>query len=97
MLFILFLIVMFVMYYNCSNYSTNEGFTQQKMTKTKDDLLVSDTYPAIDKNGISNNSANDIWWHYPIFKVGSYNQITNNIKYPNNPDEEVVEAFDIEV
>ncbi len=27
-----------------------------------------------------------MWWHYPIFKVGSFDQITNNLKYPNNPD-----------
>jgi hypothetical protein len=27
-----------------------------------------------------------MWWHYPVFKVGSYEQITNNLKYPNNPD-----------
>jgi hypothetical protein len=28
-----------------------------------------------------------MWWHYPVFEVGSYDQITNNIRYPNNPDE----------
>jgi hypothetical protein len=27
-----------------------------------------------------------MWWHYPIFEVGSYKQITNNLRYPNNPD-----------
>lgn len=44
-------------------------------------------YPTTGALGISNNEASDIWWHYPTFKVGSYEQITNNIKYPNNPDE----------
>ena len=50
------------------------------------DLLVQDFYPPIGKNQISNNTSYDIWWHYPTFKLGSYAQITNNIKYSNNPD-----------
>ena len=50
-------------------------------------VLLQDTYPPIGRNQISNNTSNDIWWHYPTFKLGSYKQITNNIKYPNNPDE----------
>ena len=51
------------------------------------DVLVEDTYPVTGRKGISNNGADKIWWHYPIFELGSYDQITNNIKYPNNPDE----------
>jgi len=50
------------------------------------EVLVQDTYPPIGKNQISNETAADMWWHYPTFKVGSYDQITNNIRYPNNPD-----------
>jgi hypothetical protein len=49
-------------------------------------VLVQDTYPLIGKNQISNDTSNDMWWHYPTFKLGSYDQITNNIRYPNNPD-----------
>ena len=41
------------------------------------DVLVQDTYPITGRNGISNDGASDIWWHYPIFEVGSYKQITN--------------------
>jgi hypothetical protein len=51
------------------------------------DILLQGDYPRTNRNGISNNGADKIWWHYPIFKVGSYAQITNNIRYPNNPDE----------
>ena len=40
----------------------------------------------IGNNVISNETASNMWWHYPTFKVGSYDQITNNIRYPNNPD-----------
>jgi hypothetical protein len=50
-------------------------------------VLVQDTYPAIRKNQISNNSAANIWKEYPIFRLGSYDQITNNIRYPINPDD----------
>jgi hypothetical protein len=51
------------------------------------DPLLKDSYPLTGRKGVSNNQYNNIWWHYPVFKVGSYEQITNNIKYPNNPDE----------
>jgi len=52
-----------------------------------DSVLLQDTYPITHHNSISNHGADHIWWHYPIFLVGSYKQITNNIKYPNNPDQ----------
>ena len=51
------------------------------------DPLLKDSFPLTGRKGVSNNQYNDIWWHYPAFKVGSYEQITNNLKYPNNPDE----------
>lgn len=51
-------------------------------------FLVGDTYPALPNHStLSNNSAATIWWHFPTFKLGSYKQITNNIRFPNNPDE----------
>ena len=48
--------------------------------------LVQDIYPITGRNGITENQASNIWWHYPTFKLGSYAQITNNIRYSNNPD-----------
>jgi len=54
---------------------------------SEEEVLVQDTYPITGRNGISNNGASDIWWHYPVFELGSYKQITNNIRYPDNPDE----------
>jgi hypothetical protein len=50
-------------------------------------VLLQDTYPAIGKNELSNESAENMWQRYPIFKLGSYEQTTNNIRYPNNPDD----------
>ena len=68
-----------------SNYNLDNAMGNFPAAQTE--VLVQNTYPAIGKNQISNNTASDIWWHYPIFKLGSYAQITNNIRYPDNPDE----------
>ena len=67
-----------------SNYSLAGAMGNFPNAQTE--VLVQDTYPPIGKNEISNDTASDIWWHYPTFKVGSYDQITNNIRYPDNPD-----------
>ena len=67
-----------------SNY-TLEG-AMGKIPDAQTTVLVQDTYPAIGKNEISDDTSNDIWKDYPIFQLGSYEQITNNIKYPDNPD-----------
>lgn len=58
-----------------------------EIPSSEEDVLVQDIYPITGINGISNNGADDIWWWYPIFKLGSYAQITNNIRYPRRPDE----------
>jgi hypothetical protein len=53
-------------------------------------FLLEDNFPirqnpgVLDKDGLE--QASKMWWHYPVFKVGSYAQITNNIRYSNNPD-----------
>jgi hypothetical protein len=49
--------------------------------------LLKDSYPSTGSKNVSSNNYSDIWWHYPIFKLGSYAQITNNIKYSRNPDD----------
>jgi len=79
---------------NYQNYDLNSsmnipslGGNKEKYPFPETDVLVEDIYPPIGKKGISNNGATNIWWHYPIFQLGSYDQITNNIRYPNNPDE----------
>lgn len=69
-----------------------EGFTSYKLDdivdKTNDNsLLVEDSYNRLNRYGITDNGSNEIWWHYPIFTLGSYDQITNNIRYSKNPDE----------
>jgi hypothetical protein len=66
------------------NYKLDQAMGNVPDAQTK--VLVQDTYPPIGKNEISDQTSNDMWWHYPIFTLGSYKQITNNIRYPNNPD-----------
>lgn len=52
----------------------------------REDILLNDSYPLIWRNLPDMKDQWQKWWHYPTFKVGSYQQITNNIRYPNNPD-----------
>lgn len=67
-----------------SNYYL--GSTDGRYPSSQTEVLVQDTYPITGNSEVSNDGSNEIWWHYPIFEVGSYDQITNNIRYPNNPD-----------
>jgi len=67
-----------------SNYNLEGAMGNVPSAET--DVLLQDFYPPIGKNALSEKSEDTKWWHYPIFKLGSYAQITNNIKYPNNPD-----------
>lgn len=48
--------------------------------------LLNDFPLKANKNELSDNGYADIWFHYPVFKAGSYKQLTNNLKYPDNPD-----------
>jgi len=69
--------------YSNYNLASAQGAFPDAQTK----VLVQDIYPPIGKNKLSNDTAADIWTKYPIFELGSYDQITNNIRYPPNPDE----------
>jgi hypothetical protein len=50
-------------------------------------LLGPDSYPGTGSKVVTDNEYSDIWWQFPIFKVGSYAQITNNLRYRRNPDD----------
>lgn len=69
--------------YSNYNLEQSSGFYPSSQTN----VLVQNTYPPIGKNQISDNNASDIWWHYPVQPLGTFKQITNNIRYPDNPDE----------
>jgi hypothetical protein len=51
------------------------------------DKPILNDYPFSGRNGVSNNDYSKIWWHYPIFSLPSFEQITNNIRYRYNPDD----------
>ena len=60
----------------------------------QNNVLVQDTYPITGINGVSDESGSKMWWRYPIFEVGSFKQMTNNIRYPYNPDDARCTAAD---
>ena len=47
---------------------------------------ILNNFPLIGKNVTSDNNYSDIWFHYPIFTFGSFKQITNNLRFNDNPD-----------
>jgi len=49
--------------------------------------LLEGSYPYTGSKTVSNKDYNDIWMKYPVFRVGSYEQITNNLRYWSNPDD----------
>jgi len=64
-----------------------ENQASKEKQASKGDVLLDDVYPLTDAQAITANSITDVWWQRPIFPVGSYAQITNNIRYRKNPDD----------
>jgi len=75
----------------------SEGYKNQNSGQNKIPLLPGDyplsvdkpilnDWPLINKNTVSSDSATEIWWHFPIFSLPSFKQITNNLRYFKNPD-----------
>lgn len=69
-----------------SNYFDSLRRTEGTYPVSVDQAILND-YPLIGKNKTSNDDYSEIWWHYPIFTLGSYKQLTNNLKYRYNPDD----------
>lgn len=69
-----------------SNVKVHQSHTYGHYPSSEDGGLVSDSFPSTNNKNVSSYQEQMMWWHYPVFKVGSYEQITNNLKYPNNPD-----------
>jgi len=94
-LFLFFILVLAIgipYFFNISEYI--EGFSNYTLDgangnypSAQTDILVQDTYPAIGKNQVSDESGEKMWQKYPVYELGSYEQKTNNIRYPNNPDD----------
>ena len=74
------------MFEGYSNYNlANPGM----YPKSEELPLLAASYPFTGRKQVSSNSYNNIWWNYPIFKVGSFAQVTNNLRYRRNPDDGV--------
>ena len=72
---------------NIEGFSGINDLTTPGIFPKSVDQSILDDYPQIGKNTTSNNNYNQIWWKYPVFSLGSYEQITNNLKYHYNPDD----------
>jgi hypothetical protein len=92
-LLFLFLILIFalllpIFYYNI--FSSRENYVNLGLGKypnSENEVLLQDVYPITKKNGVSNKQSSDLWWYQYFPQLGSYEQITNNLKYRNNPDD----------
>ena len=51
------------------------------------DKVILNDYPQIGKNETSDNNYSDIWFNYPLLPLATFKQITNNLRYHDNPDE----------
>ena len=47
---------------------------------------ILNSYPSTDHKIIDKDDYSNNWIHYPVFSLGSYEQITNNLRYYKNPD-----------
>lgn len=73
------------------NFPTRENYINLGLGRypnTENEVLLQNSsYPITRKNGVSNKESSDIWWYdYVSPYNGSYEQITNNLRYRNNPD-----------
>jgi hypothetical protein len=69
-----------------------EGYSNFNLKETGSnvhdaDAILTKEFPSTGRKTVTKNNYSDIWWYYPIFKVGSFAQITNNLRYRNNPDD----------
>jgi hypothetical protein len=83
---IIFLILILVFKKNIEGFSGLYDLSTPGIFPKSVKQAILNDYPLINKNDTSNNNYDQIWWHYPVFKLGSYKQITNNLKYYDNPD-----------
>lgn len=89
---IILLIVVFTGYYFLRRYNIIDPFDNYNLANPGKypcsvTLPLVDTYEYTGNKNVSNEKSSTNWWHYPIFPVGSFEQITNNLKYRYNPDD----------
>ena len=82
-IFLLLLILLIYLQYKNTENFINHGIYPDSLTRA----LLQDIYPVEIKKVLDEDISRS-WYHYPkpIYNLGSYDQITNNIRYPTNPD-----------
>jgi len=85
--FFIFIVLMSSFFYKEGYSNNNLELIPGTYPQTTETPLLTDSYPWTRERNVGKNTYYDIWWNYPTFRVGSYTQITNNLKYPNNPDD----------
>ena len=65
------------------NYLANQGM----LHTSESGPILADSYPFTGKKTVSDNNYDTRWKDYPVYEVGSYAQLTNNLRYWKNPDE----------
>jgi hypothetical protein len=80
-------------YHPSSSCAEIEPFTNYKLENAgkypdSDDsvILVGSKFKWTGNKLVGDNTYSDIWWHQPVLPISSFKQITNNLKYQNNPD-----------
>ena len=89
---IIFLLIIVVLGLYLAPILKIEGFKSQDLTTpgtypVSVDKPILDSFPLTGSKGVSNKNYKDIWWEYPEFSRSSFEQITNNLRYVDNPDE----------
>ena len=89
---IIFLLIIIVLGLYLAPILKIEGFKSQDLTTpgtypVSVDKPILNSFPLTGNKGVSNKNYQDIWRDYPEFSKSSFEQITNNLRYVNNPDE----------
>lgn len=69
-----------------SDFAIDKNGNYTANPSVQGDYLLDGYYPKSKTYGVRDINSSDVWWQYPQFQVGSYEQETNNIRYSINPD-----------
>ena len=89
---IIFLLIIIVLGLYLAPILKIEGFKSYDLTTpgtypVSVDKPILNSFPLTGNKGVSNKNYQDIWRDYPEFSKSSFEQITNNLRYVDNPDE----------
>jgi hypothetical protein len=89
---ILVLILVLVILASSFRSKRRENFAQRKQNLSPNPYpfeaggRLLNQFPSTGRKTVTDNQYNNVWYNYPSFRVDSFDQITNNIRYFMNPD-----------